>query len=508
MGWIPGRTIVIALLVLLGLALRLPHIEQPLFEGAAGKQAHTAMVARNFVRGEGSFLRPVVDDVGHPGYFVKEAPIVPALAALVYAATGRVDERVGRLIGVVCWLAGLPIFMSLLGWRRPLVAELAGFWYVVAPLGVAYSRAFMNDAPAVVGSLGTVALCARWAAHPTRRDAILVGLCLWVSVLLKPHVVFWVGPAMAVFLGAGRGTTVGRDPRWILVLSILVGTLLSSMWYAHAAVLHAQYPVHGATVAEGWFDPSLLHNADFYRELYRQDLQMVFTPVGAALAVFAIPSFLTGLRVVDRAMLAWGAGVLIQCLVFDTRMLDGYSRGTEYYQLAMVPVAALLIGTGLAALVELVGRLSRRIAVGTLVAGIAALFLYGRGAAREAMIPPDRYKSVLADCALVQRVTSSLDEIVVLADRAGVVHYYCDRRGTAFVLEPEVALAAARRTDPAMQARAFASARFVYVPFPELLDPQSSMARRLEAEWVESGKTEGTGRLYERSSKLDRRQRG
>ena len=39
----------------------------------------------------------MVDDLGPPGYFIKEAPLLPATAALFYGATGEVDEAWGRI---------------------------------------------------------------------------------------------------------------------------------------------------------------------------------------------------------------------------------------------------------------------------------------------------------------------------------------------------------------------------------------------------------------------------
>ena len=38
--------------------------------------------------------------------------------------------------------------------------------------------------------------------------------------------------------------------------------------------------------------------------------------------------------------------MIAQSLAFDTRLFDEAARGTEYYQLSMVPVATLLIGRG------------------------------------------------------------------------------------------------------------------------------------------------------------------
>ena len=115
------------MVLLLGLAVRLPGLAEPLFEGAAGKQTHTAMVARNLQRGRASWLRPMVDDVGRPGYFVKELPLVAGLAAVVHGFTGAPLGAVGRSIGAVAWLIGAILLFSLVRRdRSPRVAALIG----------------------------------------------------------------------------------------------------------------------------------------------------------------------------------------------------------------------------------------------------------------------------------------------------------------------------------------------------------------------------------------------
>ena len=58
---------ILTILVVLGAALHVILADRLLLEGAAGKQTHTAMIARNLYRGRASLLRPTVDDMGKPG---------------------------------------------------------------------------------------------------------------------------------------------------------------------------------------------------------------------------------------------------------------------------------------------------------------------------------------------------------------------------------------------------------------------------------------------------------
>ena len=92
--------------------------------------------------------------MGKPGYFVKEIPLLPAAAALGYAAVGGIDERIGRLISVAGWLAGLPLLAAALRRVLPTTAIAgAAVWWLVAPLAFVYARAFMTDATMVTVSV-------------------------------------------------------------------------------------------------------------------------------------------------------------------------------------------------------------------------------------------------------------------------------------------------------------------------------------------------------------------
>ena len=463
-------------LVVTGAGVHLALSDRLLLEGAAGKQTHTAMIARNLYRGRATLMRPSVDDMGKPGYFVKEIPLLPGSAALAYGLTGRVDERIGRMLSVAGWLAGVPLLAGIL--RRALPAGavvVAASWWIVAPLAFVYARAFMTDATMVATSLAAFLALLRFRERPSGARAATSAALVGLALLLKPHAVFWIGPAASVLLLAQTSTDERPNARWLFIQAgaLAVGAALAAAWYLHAAAVHRQYPAPGATGLQGWFVAGALLEPTFYAELLRQVVLMGFTPLGLAVAIAGVLLDRRPLRLVELALLAWAAGVVVQCFVFDTRLFDEAARGTEYYQLAMVPVAALLIGHGTTALAHRVaGPRAAAAAAGILLLLIAGAALQ----IRAALALPERYARILADCEIVGRKTTVHDELFVLADRGGTILYYCDRRGTTFVPARAVSRVFAHEDNVVgvrQVADALDRATYVYVPFPDLLGEDS-----------------------------------
>jgi len=507
----PSRALTALLLVAAGVALHLPLLGEPLLEGAAGKQTHTAMVARNLYRGRATLARPTVDDLGTPGYFVKEVPVLPALTAALYGAAGGVHESFGRALSLAAWLCGVPLVLALRRRAgRDAEALVAAAWWIGAPLAYVYARAFMSDAAMVTVSLATLLAALRWREAPGTGRACAAGALLGAALLLKPHAVFWLASSLAVVARARADATPRPQPRALAAFTLAAGAgaALAAAWYAHAALVHVQFPAAGATSLRGWFDAATLLDPALYLEIARQQVRMVFTPVGTLLAVAAVVLVRRGWDLGERALLAWACGVVLQCLVFDTRMFDDLARGTEYYQLAMVPVAGLLIARGLVAVdAAVAGRRAglRAAFTAALVALLAGNAVFE---ARAALAVPERYRRILDDCAFVRETTAPRDDLFVLADRGGTILYYCDRRGVTFVPARAVQRVFARADNVVgtrQLADALDAASWVYVPFPELLGERSSWLAHFEESWQRVPAPGREVRLYRRSGPAGRR---
>ncbi len=396
------------------------------------------MIARNFIRGRGTFFRPVVDDAGKPGYFVKEAPIVPAAVAAVHHLSGWPLELCGRGFSLAIWLLGAPILAQLLRFGSPRLIPVAVGFYLFSPLALAYSVSFQNDAAAVVASLLALNLAAAWRRQPSSGRAIGLTCATALSLLLKPHAILWLLPAVALLIFAGRRTAGDSRPSCRAILWLGLALLFAAVpvcaWYGHAFAVHARHPVAGAMVSSGWVDPALWLDPVLYLELGRQLLWMVLTPPGALLCLLGLIVAMRSPAAVpnaSRALFLWSMGVLVQSWFLGTRLFDTLARGTEYYQLALVPGLAPFVGLGWATLMSAIGKKRLRLSV---QAGLLAVFAgFALPAARAARTAPERYAVLPELCAEVRRRTPPHAELLVLADRAGTVLYECDRRGTALV---------------------------------------------------------------------------
>ena len=182
-------------------------------------------------------------------------------------------------------------------------------------------------------------------------------------------------------------------------------------------------------MTEGWVDFSLLGAPYFWKELARQLGLMVFTPIGLGLTVLGLTRR-SPRNLAEWSLLAWGAGVLLQDLVFATRFTDQLSHGTEYYNLALVPVAGLMISDGILQIRDRAGRLGPL----AVAAAMVALATSSPFLAREARTPPAAYGALIEDCKRVRELSDPGDPFLVFADRAGTILYYCQRRGTTFAL--------------------------------------------------------------------------
>lgn len=500
--WILG----VASLALLWSVFAAFRLDAPLLEGAAGKQTHTAMVARNLYRGTAALTRPRVDDVGQPGYFIKEIPVLAALAALSYDVSGGVRESWLRMIGAAAWLLALLPFAGLA--RRDLGTNgglAAGFWFIAAPMSVTYGPSAMTDPLAVAASVGALAATSRWRDRPGPARAICCAALVGASAALKPHTAFWLGPAslLLVFARDREGRRAPGGPVALLGGVTSLAILAATAWYLHAASVHRDYPVPGATVAQGWVDVALLARPALYREVLRQSAWMVFTPVGLAIAGIGLArGGRLGLH--EKAFAAWGLGVILQCFVFAPRMFDDLSRGTEYYQLALVPTAALFIARGALSIaswprIRWVGGVTAAGALGLLLAG----------SAREtalAVLPPAHYGALLSDCEQVQRLTAPTDTFVVFADRGGTVLYYCDRKGLVLTRAGDTLGTNAIQSATLLESdlsRALRDADFVYLPFPETGEDVG----RLGDGWREVSLADSKARLFENARKRGRGRR-
>src|SRR5512144_1757882 len=154
----------LALVLALGLVLRLVHLGAPILGVHSWRQADTAAMARNFHENGYRFAHPQVDWGGAgPGYVESELPAFPYAVALAYGAVG-VHEAWGRLLAAL--LSTLTVYLLYRVARDALEDDMAAlaaaFFFAVLPLTVYYGRAFMPEAAMLCASVAAIHAFDRW----------------------------------------------------------------------------------------------------------------------------------------------------------------------------------------------------------------------------------------------------------------------------------------------------------------------------------------------------------
>src|SRR5256714_757942 len=176
----------LVLIVVAAFLIRLIGIDQPFIDPWSWRQSDVAAIARNYLENGFHFTRPQIDWAGNqPGYVGTEFPILPFLAARFYKSAA-VQEWIGRIQGVLFFVAALPFFFGLV--RRIFgerVALWATFFYAFAPLGIVASRAFMPDVPSLSLAIVGMYFFLRWVEDEKFSWLITSAVFVSLALLIK-----------------------------------------------------------------------------------------------------------------------------------------------------------------------------------------------------------------------------------------------------------------------------------------------------------------------------------
>ncbi|MBV8083023.1 MAG: glycosyltransferase family 39 protein [Candidatus Eremiobacteraeota bacterium] len=358
----PARLTALALglIVLLGCALRLIHIRDPILDHPGWRQGDQAAIARNFAQLQDNIFYPQVDyDGPPPNYIELELQIAPFTAAQLYRAFG-VHPVIGRTI-VMLFSLGTIVLLYFLGAEllSPRAGLIAALLFAIAPGAVYYGRTLTPDSVMVFFMTGTLLFWWRWCMRRAPADfavAFCFGALAWLA---KPPALLILVPLIAVPL-VQRGWRAFAD--WSLYVFI-AGTLLPFALYFH----------HVQAIAEWhWFSgitqkhvlPTLraeLSSASAFFAGVRSTLALlpmlsstILGPVlfGLALGGSLVIGYALRMQTLERPReLGW-------LLIAWTAVLCAYAfvvvnvERVDYYLLPWLPLAALVAGLAIDVLAQ------------------------------------------------------------------------------------------------------------------------------------------------------------
>ena len=420
----------LVLIAIAAFAVRLIAIDQPFIDPWSWRQSDVAAIARNYLENGFHFTRPQIDWAGNERGFVgTEFPILPFVAALVYKSLG-VHEWIGRIQGVLFFVAALPFFFGLV--RRILgetVALWAAFFYAFAPLSIVASRAFIPDMPSLsLGIIGTYFFL-RWIEEDKFRwlvwSAVLVSLALLIklptAIIGAP--LFYLVTRRDMLLHVPK-SDVPRPvapkkgfARWEMWFFAAVTLIPSAIWYWHAhRIAERFYPYH--FFGAGGF---AIMSFAWYWHILRLT---AFSSLTLILFVLAIFGALIGSRGNFSRLFHWWLAAMAVFI-----LLVGYGHRHQWYQLPLVPIAAVFAGIACAWIPQT--RISRPILV------LGTVLLIGSFGVSSYFSAQPLYRPAAAslrDLGLeLSEATTSNALIIAATDGDPTVFYYAHRKGWHFL---------------------------------------------------------------------------
>ncbi len=349
--WVDALLLSLILLFLLAMMLR--NVNEPLLDRHSWRQVDTASFARGLARGDfdvfhPKFLAYYPDAYGIEGAAETEFNFYPLIVSAVYKVFG-VHDLLARLVSITFAL-GTAVWVYLLG-RRYLNRQaglLAAFFLGLSPLYLFYSRTVQPEATVLFLSLGALYFFTSWLESERWGTYVAATLLAAAAFLAKIPSLYMGIPLLGAAWMKYRGRLF-RDWRiWLFGIATLAPM---TVYYLYAHSLYQEtgltvYGISGGWPGSGKFDTwGQLLSVDFYRV-------MLVRLRGIILGRYGFLLMLLGLAIVPRKKGEW---VLYLWLAAVGLFILGVAQGNrqhEYYQLPLVPVAALFIGKALSVLLQ------------------------------------------------------------------------------------------------------------------------------------------------------------
>ena len=366
-----GDVVVLLPLCVLAVVLRLIKVSQPFVAGWSWKQGTIAMIAENFYRDGFNIFYPQINWAGSaPGYIGTEFPLVPFLASLLYVPFG-VHEWIGRSVSVAFSVLSLPFFYLLVKKiSNQRSAAFAAAIYTIVPLSVFASRSFMSDMTSLTFSIVALYLFGRWLER-SNDFALFVGagLATGLAILVKAPAIMIGVPLLYMAWEEHRVRFVLRWELWAFAAFCLA---FPAVWYFHAYLVSISNPPYHFTGGDGL----KIGDLRWYMSVVHEIGSSGLTPIVAAGMLVGI--FLPSPAKYGRIFHWW----LLAICVFV--FLAGYGNRHIWYQLPIVPVAAVFAGMAFDSGLRSLGALTRSkvaelFAGGLLFAALAAVcYMYAK----------------------------------------------------------------------------------------------------------------------------------
>jgi len=414
-----GRGTCLGIVACLSLLAHAKGLTAPLLDYHFHRQVNTASIARGYWRDARPVLEPRIDwDGASDKLAATELPFYMWAYGKLWPLAG-LGEKWGRLISVAASLLTALLLFFL--FEREFGRE-AAFWgasiFSLLPVEVYFGRTVQPEATALLALVAALVFWSR-ALEPDRPWGAWSGavFCAFVAVGLKlPYVHLLIPLAGLTWRKLGRGAFA--DWRMHAAGLAAMGGVIA--WY-----LYARDGVYVVPTRASQYG-SLLN---YSRLLYFMQFQILSRIPEVVLTYAGIIFLVSGARRIlgekrDAFWLSWFFGVILHLLA-----MAGYSHAHEYTALPLAPVAAGLIGVGVASLRERASAAKARRSLALAGWALLVIAIPAHSALRIGHWYKQGFEYLAEAGKAADAVSARTDLFYTNCQAPSVLLYYLDRRG-------------------------------------------------------------------------------
>jgi hypothetical protein len=346
---------ILLLVVLIGVLLRSWRITNPVLDWHAFRQADTSSVTREFVKNGVDLLHPRYHDLSNiqsgkdnlDGYRMVEFPLINGLAAgLVRVMPFLSIELTSRLLAILAsalttWLLYETIRL-LLDRRIALTSMIA---FAVMPYAVFYGRVILPEPFLLLFAIMSLWFFILYHQRQTWWSLVGFTISLAIALLLKPFVVFYA-PFFIAIHGWWWFTSSNKKQASLSTLLLVVAAVLSLLpfwWWRNWIV---QFP-SGIPASDWLFNSNGIRwRPAWFRWLgYERLTKLLLGYTG--LLFFLTIWFSRNQTKLVVLLASWWLGIFAYLSIIASGNVQH-----DYYQVLMIPVVALTVGSGAVALFD------------------------------------------------------------------------------------------------------------------------------------------------------------
>lgn len=328
--------------------MRLYGINMPFIESHQLRQAQTADIARNLYYDHMDIFHTRLSFIGDGTKpTVMEFPLMHGITALCYCVFG-VHEIIGRLVSLLFSVGALLIMYGLARQFLPIIPSLAAMaLYGVSPMNIFFSRAFMPESSMMFFMVAAVYFFFKWLKKKGACNYLLGIVCAIFACLAKPTAGVLFAPILAVWFLKERWGILRWSSFWAYFICAAIPILGWAFWANYISGTNSDLPPEwnwlNLMISRGIWQPWFTFQ--FYEFVSGSIILLLLTPigfVGMIMGMFCITDK------TQRSILFWWIGAIIAYFF----ILSGPNSGHVYYQLHLLPPAAILFGFSIQKLSE------------------------------------------------------------------------------------------------------------------------------------------------------------